>query len=246
MRQMKVSLLIILLLAMTFSAHGKSITICSYEWPPHHGTELQDEGYTADIIRAIFEPQGYTVTKTFLPWARAQLYAQEGKNCDAITEIYFNQERLKHYWFGAPYSVHEVYVIGLKSHSVEDYRSLRDLTGYTFGHNRGGSLSEEFDAADYLHKQEADGYRNGIELLLKKRIDFFISARSVAFYEAAKLGQRDKIRAVGEPLERQYVHMAFSRKNPANLLRLQDYNTGLFLLLKSGKYAEIMKKHGLE
>ena len=245
---MKKVAFIILLLAMVSSAHGKdkTITICSYEWPPHHGTELEDEGYTADLIRAIFEPQGYTVEKMFLPWARAQLYAQEGKNCDAITEIYFNKERLNHYWFGSPYSVHEVYMIGLKSHPVEDYSSLRDLTEYTIGYNRGGSLSKEFDAAAYLHKQETDGYRNGIELLLNRRIDFFISARSVAFYEAGKFGQRDKIQTVGEPLERQYVHMAFSKKNPDNLHRLQDYNEGLFLLLKSGKYAEIMKKHGLD
>ncbi|MFC1749146.1 substrate-binding periplasmic protein [Pseudomonadota bacterium] len=244
---MKKVVLFITLLAMSSLVCGKdkSITICSYEWPPHHGSQLKNEGYTADIIKEIFEPQGYTVNKLFLPWKRAQMYAKKGEMCDAITEIYFNEERLNHYWYGTPYSVHEVYVIGLKSHSVKDYDSLRELKAYTFGHNRGGSLSREFDAADYLHKQEANGYANGINLLLNKRIDFFISARSVALYEAEKLGGRDKIRTVGKPLQRQFVHMAFSKTNPDNLHRLQDYNEGLFMLLRSGRYEKIMKEHGM-
>ena len=243
---MRWSLLVVALLLMPSLSYAneKTITICSYEWPPHHGSELGDGGYTADIIREVFEPQGYKVEKLFLPWKRAQAYAKEGKRCDAITEIYFNEERLNHYWFGAPYSVHEVYMIGLESHPVTDYASLRDLQGYTIGHNRAGSLSKEFDAAGYLRKQETDGYANGINMLLNKRIDFFVSAKSVALYEADKFGARDKIRTVGKPLARQHVHMAFSNKNPANLLRLDDYNAGLFDLFRSGRYDEIMKKHG--
>jgi len=238
--------LIIALLALAFPSHAeeKNITICSYEWLPHHGINLKDEGYTADIIREVFEPQGYQIKKMFLPWKRAQEWAQKGEVCDAITEIYFNTERLKYYWFGMPYSVHEVYLIGLKSHHVENFGSLRELTDYRFGHNRGGSLSREFDAANYLHKQEADGYANGIDMLLSGRIDFFVSARSVAFYEAEKMGAKEKIRTVGEPLQRQFVHMAFSKMTPENRIRMQDYNTGLFQLLRSGRYGEIMKKHG--
>jgi len=240
--------LVIVMLAFAFpsQAEEKSITICSYEWLPHHGMDLKDEGYTADIIREVFEQQGYRIQKMFLPWKRAQKFAQEGKVCDAITEIYFNTERLKHYWFGAPYSVHEVYLIGLKSHHVESYSSLRELSDYRFGHNRGGSLSKEFDAANYLHKQESNGYANGIDMLLNGRIDFFVSARSVALFEAAKVGAKDKIRTVGEPLQRQFVHMAFSKINPDNRIKMQDYNTGLFMLLRSGRYAEIMKKHGMK
>ena len=245
---MKKVVLVIIFLAMASPSFGKdkSVTICSFEWPPHHGKELHDEGYTADIIKEIFEPQGYKVKKMFLPWRRAQIFAKAGKQCDAITEIYFNKERLNYYWFGSPYSVHEVYVIGLKSHPIKDYTSLRDLKKYIIGHNRGASLSKEFDGANYLRKQETNGYGKGINLLLKKRIVFFISAKSVAFYEADKLGGRDKIQTVGKPLQRQYVHMAFSKKNPDNLLRMQDYNEGLFLLHKSGRYREIMKKHRIE
>ncbi|MES9845538.1 MAG: transporter substrate-binding domain-containing protein [Candidatus Sedimenticola sp. PURPLELP] len=245
---MKKSILILLLLIVTSPAYAqdKTITICSYEWPPHHGTTLVNEGYTAQIIREIFEPRGYKVSKMFLPWARAQSFAKEGKECDAITEIYFNKPRLEFYWYGAPYGVHEVYMIGLVSNPVNSYSSLRDLVGHTIGHNRAGSLSREFDAADYLNKQETDGYLNGIELLLNNRIDFFVSAKSVAYYEAGKLGGRDKIKTVGEPLQRQFVHMAFSKKNPDNLLRLQDYNEGMYMLQRSGRYQEIMREHGID
>ncbi|WP_172838872.1 substrate-binding periplasmic protein [Solemya velesiana gill symbiont] len=238
--------ILLLMVSILSYAQDKTITICSYEWPPHHGTTMMNEGYTAQIIREIFETRGYRVNKMFLPWARAQSYAKEGKKCDAITEIYFNEPRLEFYWYGMPYTVHEVYLIGLKTNPENDYDSLRDLAQYIFGHNRAGSLSKEFDAADFLQKQETDGYKNGIEMLLNNRIYFFVSAKSVAFYEAGKLGGRDKIKTVDEPLQRQYVHMAFSKKNPDNLFRLQDYNEGLYMLLRSGRYKEIMREHRIE
>mgnify|MGYP001247861831 CR=1 FL=1 len=70
-------------------AEDKNVSLCSYEWPPHHGKTLKNGGYTAEIIKQIFEPQGYKIKKEFYPWKRAQKYATEGKVCNAITEIYF-------------------------------------------------------------------------------------------------------------------------------------------------------------
>lgn len=225
-------------------AEDKTISICSYEWLPHHGDSLARGGYTAELITEIFESQGYKVTKTFYPWKRALENARKGVACDAITEIYFNKQRLEHYWYGVPYAIHEVYVMALKSHPLKHYEDLRDLKNYSLGYNRGGSPSKEFDAADYLNKQQTSGYAEGINMLLNKRFDFFVSAKSVALYEATKLGHRTNIHTIGNPLQRQFVHMAFSKRNPLNRVRMQDYNQGLFLLFKNGRYDEIMKSHG--
>ncbi|MBT4286706.1 MAG: transporter substrate-binding domain-containing protein [Deltaproteobacteria bacterium] len=241
---------ILLILTILFSistyAENKTISICSFEWPPHHGTTLKDEGYTADLIKAIFEPQGYMIKKRFLPWKRAQVWAAEGKECDAITEIYLNRKRLEIFWYGSPYVVHEVFLIALKSYPVKNYNNLRELKGLVFGHNSGGSLSDEFDSADYITKFETKGYKIGIRMLLAKRFDFYVSARSVALYEAKKMGQLDKIHTVGKPLQRQFVYMAFSKANSKNTERLRDYNQGLFLVQRSGEYSNIMKKHGFK
>ncbi|MCD4736177.1 MAG: transporter substrate-binding domain-containing protein [Bacteroidales bacterium] len=245
---MKNTIIMILFIFSSVLAHAedKTISICSFEWPPHHGTILKDEGYTADLIKAIFEPQGYKITKTFLPWKRAQVWAAEGIECDAITEIYLNKERLEIFWYGAPYSVHEVYLIALKSNPIKSYNILRDLKGLKFGYNSGGSLSKEFDSADYITKIETKGYEIGIKMLLAKRFDFYVSARSVALYEAKKLGQFEKIHAIGKPLQRQLVYMAFSKANPKNIEKMRDYNRGLFLIQENGEYSKIMKKHRLD
>jgi len=245
---MKKIIFIFLLTSMTSLAYAddKTITICSFEWPPHHGTTLTNGGYTAELIRGVFEPQGYKIVKKFLPWKRAQSYAIKGQKCDAITEIGFNEERSEHYWFGAPYTVHEVYTIGLNSFPLKSYESLKELEGYVIGHNRGGSFSKAFDAADFLHKKETNGYKTGVEMLLHKRLDLFVSAKSVALYEAKKMGRLNEVRTIGKPLQRQYIHMAFSKSNPKNLIRMQHYNEGLFALLRSGKYDEIMKRHGFK
>ena len=39
---------IVLLALVTISVYAKdkTISICSYEWPPHHGSTLKDGGYT--------------------------------------------------------------------------------------------------------------------------------------------------------------------------------------------------------
>ncbi len=166
--------------------------------------------------------------------------------CDAITEIYLNKERLDYYWYGAPYTVHEVYLIALKTHPIKNYNSLEELKEFTFGHNRGGSLSKEFDSADYLSKIPTSGYKNGIRRLLAGRYDFFVSSKSVAFYEAKQLGRRNEIQTIGKPLQSQLVYMAFSKSNPENIIRLKDYNEGLFLLFKTGFFSEIMNKYGFE
>ena len=83
-------------------------------------------------------------------------------------------------------------------------------------------------------------------MLLKKRIDFFVSPWSVVSYESKKIGKSDEIRTIGKRLEQQFVYMAFSKANPKNFKRMQDYNKGLFLLLKTGEYSEIMKAHGFK
>ena len=83
-------------------------------------------------------------------------------------------------------------------------------------------------------------------MLLAERFDFFVAAKSVALYEAKKIGQPEKIHAIGKPLQRQPVYMAFSKANPKNISRMRDYNKGLFLLHRSGEYSRIMKKHGFD
>jgi polar amino acid transport system substrate-binding protein len=239
-----IMLILTILFTMSLYAKDKTISICSFEWPPHHGTTLKDGGYTADLIKAIFKPQGYLIKKIFLPWKRAQAWAIAGKECDAITEIYLSRKRLEIFWYGSPYAVHDVILIALKSNPVKNYQNLRELKGLAFGHNSGGSLSDEFDSADYITKFETKGYENGIKMLLAKRFDFYVSARSVALYEAKKMGQLDKIHTIGKSMKSQPVYMAFSRANVNNIERLRDYNKGLFLILRNGKYSKIMKKHG--
>ncbi len=221
---------------------NKIISIVSYDWVPFHSNSLPDGGFTADLIREIFEPQGYTIIKTFYPWKRAQILAQKGEQYNAITEIYFNEERLKYYWFGAPYATQVVFFIALKNHPVETYNELIDLKNYKVGINRGASHGKKFDNA-LLNKLEVNTYKQGIQMLISGRIDFFVSSRSVAFYEARILGKEALIKTMGKPINYQYLHMAFSKNDPENLFRMQDYNAGLFKLHNNGRYKELLIKH---
>lgn len=220
----------------------KKISIASYDWVPFHSNRLPNGGFTADLIREIFEPQGYEVEKTFYPWERAQHLVQKGDEYNAITEIYFTQERLKHYWYGSAYATQEVYLIAIKEHPIDSYESLEDLKEYQFGINRGASHGSEFDNTP-LKKIEVKSYGQGIEMIILGRIDFFVSSKSVAFYEARLQGKEGQIKTIGKPIKKQYLHMAFSKKDPDNYFRMEDYNIGLFNLHTSGRYQELLRKH---
>ncbi|WP_229591086.1 substrate-binding periplasmic protein [Pseudodesulfovibrio sediminis] len=49
-----------------------TLVVVSDQWMPYYGENgTRDEGYAVDVLRAIFEPKGWTVEYKELPWQRA-------------------------------------------------------------------------------------------------------------------------------------------------------------------------------
>ncbi len=69
-----------LLAVSTPKAGGaKALTFCSDSWPPYSdqaGTAR--EGYVVELLRAIYEPLGYTVNYTVQPWSRCLVGVRSG------------------------------------------------------------------------------------------------------------------------------------------------------------------------
>ncbi|MEJ2097738.1 MAG: hypothetical protein P8Y38_11535, partial [Deltaproteobacteria bacterium] len=46
------------------------ITIATLEYAPWTGKNLKDHGFVNHVITEAFQPKGYTVKYTYLPWKR--------------------------------------------------------------------------------------------------------------------------------------------------------------------------------
>ena len=83
------------------------------------------------------------------------------------------------------------------------FSSLKDLIPYKIGVVRGYVNTKEFDAADYLNKDEANDDLTNFRKLLKNRVDLVIADKFVGKYvmETNLADDVDKIEFIEPPLE---------------------------------------------
>ncbi|RCK81439.1 MAG: ABC-type amino acid transport/signal transduction system [Candidatus Ozemobacter sibiricus] len=61
-------------------ARPRVLTFCSDPWPPYAGTAgTASEGYVVDLLRAIFEPQGFEVRYSSMAWSRCIQETRDGR-----------------------------------------------------------------------------------------------------------------------------------------------------------------------
>jgi polar amino acid transport system substrate-binding protein len=67
-----ISILLYLCVVINPVAARESISLATLEWPPYTGTNLVNNGFSAEIVDAAFEAVGVKTQTTFLPWAMGQ------------------------------------------------------------------------------------------------------------------------------------------------------------------------------
>ncbi len=91
-----------------------------------------------------------------------------------------------------------------------------DLVPYKIGVGRGYANTEEFDAADYLKKEEATDTTTNIRKLLKGRIDLMIDSKKVVRNILNKHfpKEKDAVSVVEPALQSRGLHIGFSKAIP--------------------------------
>jgi polar amino acid transport system substrate-binding protein len=79
------------------------------------------------------------------------------------------------------------------------------------------------------------------------RIDLFIdSLDSVNFYLNNELkGLKNTVEPVYPHIENDKIYMVFSKKRSNYKKLMSDFDKGIQLLKKEGRYSKILKKHGM-
>lgn len=230
------------------------LRLASLEWEPYIGPDLPEQGYVAALIRAAFAEKGVEVEIEFYPWARALHLARTGA-VDGVVPEYFNASRESEFEFSATFPGGPLVLCKRRSDAIvfaadpllEPDAALEALKGWRFGVVRGYLNTPEFDAADYLIKEETSDDATNLRKLVFGRIDLAVIDRHVAEHliRTRYPNYTQKIECMTPALADMPLFIAFSRKSPRMPDALTSFNLGLKALEADGRLATLRARYVL-
>lgn len=205
--------------------------------------EHKEGGYLEAITTAALQRVGYKTEIHYVPWARALKTVMEGQS-EALMSAYYTEERAEKMMYTDSIGQTEIVFFARKGADIT-YATLEDLKPYRIGMIRGAAISAEFDASDYLQKEEVSSPDLNIKKLLNDRIDLFVEQRQVVLnYLRNQFPEHlDAIVALEPPLSVSKYYNAFSKAYPNYEEKVQDFNRGMEMIRSDGTYQDIMRKY---
>ena len=244
---MKKSIIILqtlLVLAGIQMVQAEKVVLTTLDWEPYIGKKLDNGGFVAEIATEAFKRGGYDLEIKYYPWARTKMMAVNGE-VDGYFPEYYAEDLKEHSLLSDPFEGGPVGFFK-RTGSPITYSTLEELKDCKIGVVRGYVNEENFDAADYLKKEEVKDDLTNIKKLLAERIDLFVGDKFVGFY----LLQQNMPHMVGqmqfiEPaLANMNLYVCVSKKTADADKKQAAFNAGLESMKADGTLKEIMNKHG--
>ena len=222
------------------SISQQTITLANGEWPPYQSQHLKHYGVASHIATEAFKRMGITVEYDFLPWARAYVYAQQGRVSGSLIYTH-SPQREKSFYFSDPLFQAQV-VFFHRADTDLQWRSVADLKQLRIGVTAGSNYGEVFNKAVQLgelsvqsvHKDELNFYK-----LLGGRIDIFPINIDVGMAMSEALltpAERDRLTYHPRPVFVAPLHVIMGRAVKENAELIQIFNQGLKALRDEGRY----------
>ena len=182
----------------------------------------------------------------FLPWAEALNDVKNGRK-DILCGVYYTTEREEFLAYSQPIAEAQDVLFMKKVRNIT-YQEPTDLILYKIGVLRGAAHGKEFDAADFLNKEEVTTYGQNIRKLLVDKIDLMAGPRDVINFIIKRDYPLfvDKIAVVNPPLSMNNIYLGFSKKVAGHQALLKDFSRGLEIIKENGTYDYLTKKHGVK
>ncbi len=227
-------------------ADDKQISATTEPWPPYMGPRLIDNGFLPEVLVKAFDQVGYTVTVEFQAWAKALDDVKKGEK-DILCGAYYTEEREEYLVYSQPIAEAQD-VLFMKEGRNISYQQLTDLKPYKIGVVRGAAHGKEFDAADFLKKEEVTHSGQNIRKLLVDKIDLMAGPKDVIKFIIKRDYPLfvDKIVVVNPPLSTNKIYFGFSKKVSRHQELIKAFSKGLKLIKNNGTYYYLAKKHGVK
>lgn len=239
---------------LSVGAVDKTVTLATLAWEPYVGPTLKNNGYLSEIIREAFKRVGYTTEILFFPWARAVITAEYG-DVDGLFPEYLDEKRKAQFVFSDPfpggpaglYKRKDTIATYTVNPQINQTEALHGLEDFRFGVVRGYVNTAEFDAADFLKKEEVVSDELNLKKLYNRRIQFMFIDKYVAEYLIKhKFPEYEAELEFMQPaLENKLLYIAFSKQAPGYLDKLAAFNAGLQQIQADGTLKMIMQQHGI-
>jgi len=244
----------IALLSVSTATAGETLTVRADVWPPFNGNPASTDqpGYGVEVLKAIFEPQGFAIDYQTLPWTRTIKEVTQGKydmaiggSKDDTPACLFPEESI-----GVMENV--FYVKKGSAWKFEGIASLKNIklgcvADYSYD---GGEIDAYIKGATEPAVQAVtgdDALKRNVQKLQAGRIDVVIDCRVVMTWTLKDMKiAEDEIVAAGSPGKPSDLFVVFSPAKESSKKNVQLFTEGLRKLRADGSLLKILSKYGLK
>ena len=240
----KFALMAVCLLITSLSVQSNEVVkIALGDWEPFTSSRAENANISEDLVREAFKLEGVQVDYQYFPWIRSYQYVKKGEYQATFPWVVTEKRKKEVYFSKEPLLTEKTVFFHLKSRpfqweTFEDLKGLR--IGSTLGYATGKTLEKNGLTIDYVSKEDFNYHK-----LLKGHLDIFPSAYYVGSYQIKLLFPPEKANLFThhpKMVEKLDYYMLFSKNIPNAQQLIEQFDTGLRKLKKSGRYDKILLK----
>lgn len=231
-------------------ARAETITLVADEWCPYNCAPGDEKpGFLVEVVKAIFEPQGFTVDYRTVPYARAIRDTRAGRYTAILGAI---RSEAPDFVFPAGTGFQAGTRAFVKAGSAWRYDGPKSLENVTLGVILDYSYGERTDAYIKANRSNEkrvqlstgeDALEKNVAKLLQGRVSVLLEDPAVMRYFLARTNQTDAVANAGV-LEDTEVFIAFGPGDPHAAEHAKTLSEGLERMRASGELARILARYG--
>lgn len=238
---------ILMLLMLNASAFAQTLTFAADEWCPVNcepGSERP--GYMVEIASRILEPLGYEVRYQQITWARALLFARQGR-FDGV----FAGTPEEATGFVFPSEAQGRYTIGMFVAKDDPWRydgpsSLKDkraglIIDYGYGEEIEASVNRY---SEVVRTGGNNALEQNIRTLAAGRLDYMLEDINTFSYKAEEMGLADRFR-LEKTFTQDDLFIALTPAHANSHEIAKALSEGMHRLRNSGELSQILQRYGL-
>ncbi len=241
-----VSISVIVYFSIVSLSMAKTFELYTGEWAPYVSETMEGYGPTSIIIEKAVKASGHDISITFVPWKRAEVFAQKGKVTASFPWSPYETFE-KTCYTSSPIARQNMVFFYMKENLKSwDYTGLEDLKKYKVGGCPGYAYIEILEKAGI-----SIDFANNIELSMKKLIGkrFDILPESLLVgKDAIQKVAPEKANLIGisqTPLYSKTLHLMISKNHPDGKELYEAFEKGFAIINENGVYQKIINAYGM-
>ncbi len=237
---------VIFCLVFSISAHAERVEIVTGEWAPYVSKNMDNNGFTAEIVSHAALAADIEPAFSFMPWKRCAHSVEQGEVLAAFPYA-ITAEREEYAMFSEPITQTRTVFFYLKSNLASlDYEKLEDLQQYSIGGVSGNFYEKSFKEAglnvDYTTDEES-----AFKKLYMARVQLVPASELVGWEMIKKLypGEEQKFGSTAKAFSANKLHLMVSKKFPGAKELMERFNQGLADIKEKGIYKKILAKYNV-